>query len=136
VEKDLWILVDKKLDKSQWCTLAAWKASGILGCIKRVASREKDVTVSLYPALIRPHLKYCIQVQGSQYRKDAELLEQVQKRATKMIKEGGSWPCLASTRFQGDHIVAFQYMKGATSRRETNFLHCLIVIGQGGMASN
>ena len=36
--------------------------------------------------LLRPHLEYCVQAWGHQYRKDMELLEQFQRRTTKMIR--------------------------------------------------
>ena len=78
------------LTMSQQCAPAAQKADGILGCIRRgVASRDREGIVPLCSALMGPHLQYCIQVWGPQYRKGRELLERVQRR-TQRCSEGCS----------------------------------------------
>ena len=75
-----------ELDMSQLCDLTAQKVNCTLGCIKRsVASRLREVILPLYSALVRPHLEYCVQMWSPQYRRDMDLLERIQRKATKKI---------------------------------------------------
>lgn len=87
-EKDLWVLMEKKLNVSQQCARAVWKANSILHCIKRgVVSRIREVIITLHSALMRPHLEFCVQAWGPQQKTDEDLLEWVQKKASKMMRE-------------------------------------------------
>jgi len=86
-EKRLGVLVDKKLNMTHQCALAAHKVIHILESIKRSkASRSSEGIPPLYSALVRPDLESCVQPWSPQHRKDMDFLDWGQRRATKRIR--------------------------------------------------
>ncbi|GAB0208167.1 mitochondrial enolase superfamily member 1 [Grus japonensis] len=91
-EKDLGVLIDEKLNMSRQFALAAQEANRVLGCIKnrRVTSRSREVILPLYSALVRPHLEYCIQLWGPQYRRDNGAVGESPEEGHKVDQRAGA----------------------------------------------
>ena len=62
-EKDLGVMIRKDLKASSQRVKIVKTANQILGMIKRTFTfKTKDNLLQLYKCLVRPHLKYCMQV--------------------------------------------------------------------------
>ncbi|KAK3108052.1 hypothetical protein FSP39_000221 [Pinctada imbricata] len=86
-ERDLGVMIDDQLKFQQHINTAVKKANQKLGIIKRNFNHlDKNSFVSLYKALVRPHLEYASSVWSTIFKKDAIAIENTQRRATKILR--------------------------------------------------
>ncbi len=86
-QKDLGLLIDSKLKFSKHITQSVSKANRNLGLIARTFTYlDKDMFVQLYKSLVRPHLEYATPVWSPLLKKDRVAIENVQRRASRLLQ--------------------------------------------------
>ena len=132
-EKDLGVLIDDKLGFDKHIRSIVKKANRMLGLIKiGFSCLDKEIFMNLYPVLVRPLLEYCVQVWSPYKRKYINLLEGVQRRATKLVPELRELQyeerlkklgltTLEERRVRGDMIETYKIITGKEDINSSNF---------------
>jgi ribonucleases P/MRP protein subunit RPP40 len=122
-ERDLGIFVSDDLKWHEQSAFVANKANQMLSLIKRsFVSRDLGTLRMLYCGLIRPILDYAVPVWNPRSARDINMIERVQRRATKMQSECANMPYkdrlnvwqlqeLSQRRIRGDLIQLFKCVK-------------------------
>ena len=133
-EKDLGVHIDNKLKFDAHISIKINKANNILGAIRRGFSfLDETSLLQLYTALVRPNLEYANPVWSPRYAKDKISLENVQRRATKMIPaikdlpyedrlRHLKLPTLAYRRLRGDMIETYKILNDKYDPKVSKFL--------------
>jgi hypothetical protein len=87
-EKDIGVTIDRHLNFEKHIQTQINKANQIVGLTRRSFVHLDNITFSLlFKALVHPHLEYVSSVWSPYKKKDIEAIENVQKRATRMLPQ-------------------------------------------------
>ena len=135
-EKDLGVIISEDLKAEKNVAKNVKKADKILGMIRRTFSfMNKDMLQQLIKVFIRPHLEYAQQAWSPYLRKDINLLESVQRRATKLLDSIAHKTYEDRLKFlnlyniedrlrRGDMILMFRIMKEDLDIRREDLFSC------------
>ena len=85
-EKDLGVMIDSKLNFRQHISKKVSKANRNLEIIHRTFTYlSQEMFLSLYKAMVGPHLEYVSVIWSPLYKKDKITLENTQRRATRLV---------------------------------------------------
>ena len=91
-EKDLGVIMDKALKFSEHISTKINKANRNLGIVFRTFTyMDKEMFLNLYKSIVRPHLEYAATVCTPLFKKDMIAIENVQRRATKLVRTISSY---------------------------------------------
>ena len=129
-ERDLGVIIDNKLDFGSHIRSIVGKANKVLGMIKvSFSCLNIPMMYNLYTALVRPLLEYCVQVWSPYKKKYINLIEKVQRRATRMVPslkklkynqrlKKMKLPRLYDRRVRGDMIETYKILSGKEKLNE------------------
>ena len=120
--RDLGVIISDTCKPSDQCAAAASKANQVLGRINRAFTcYTKDIMLQIYKVFVRPHLEYAVSAWSPWLKKDIEVLEKIQHRATRRISDiRGTYPerlqqlnltTLEERRVRGDAIETYKYLR-------------------------
>ena len=109
-EKDLGVTFDNDLSFEKHLFNQVKKANSMVGLIKRSFFHlTPDLFRELYVTFVRPHLEYAQVIWSPKLRKHSELLEGVQRRATRIVEACKHQPY--SNRLQQIGIPTLEYRR-------------------------
>ena len=124
IEKDLGVNVDRDLNFTEHVHAQTVKANRLLCLIRRSFTYlDEESLPLLYMSIVRPHLEYGNVAWCPKFKKETDMLEGVQRRATRMIPslKGKTYeerlqilklPSLYYRRARGDMIECYKYLTG------------------------
>ena len=130
-EKDIGVNVDSHLTFEKHMATQINKANQMVGIIRRSFKYMDYATFALlFKALVRPHLEYANSVWCPYRKKNIDAIENVQRRATKMLPNLSTLsypdrlrklklPSLRFRRLRGDMIETFKILSGIYDKRVT-----------------
>ncbi|XP_071160820.1 uncharacterized protein [Mytilus edulis] len=133
-EKDVGVTIDSKLKFDKHIQTQVNKANQLVGIIRRTFKYlDYKSFCLLFKALARPHLEYASSVWNPHKKKDIETIENVQRRATKMLPNLKDLsyeerlkilkiPTLKFRRLRGDMIETYKITTGVYDSKVTEGL--------------
>lgn len=86
-EKDLGVTIDTSLKFSEHINNKVNKANRNVGLIFRTFTfMDPEMFLNLYKSIARPHLEYAATIWSPMFKKDKVIIENVQRRATRLVK--------------------------------------------------
>jgi hypothetical protein len=117
-EKNLSITLDEKLKFQIHSNNQTKKANQRLGMIKRSFTyMDKNMITTLYKSIVRPHLEYGSNIWSVMNKEEAIQIENVQRRATKLVKHIQHLSYSDRSRYLG--LPSLQYRRLRSDMVET-----------------